>query len=510
MGAAGGCCVAYCVIRDNVVVLSHEDKIANELSAAKSQVEERAKFLEQKVSEHITRSTAGLKALLNQFAAENFDEKTLDEPAENFCAKIKFFISEKVVTRLTEQDKEAVVILAEPNDLIRVENFNTFRERIFCNAVKDLISRINFFYRQQEELVEKIFEGEEKFNDAREKISDALTAENLSICDELRKELLRAREAFDIKSIRLRDLAEAFGFTVTGDDEREIFSLKYAHEADENSLAIIFSDRDILTTAAQSVLTEPRLSPAQKNFLHCGFRELHTAIIKIARLMIAEGFYPDYEKIFPQTEKNHSMFGANVTVGEGTFIAPFVSVGEDVTFGKNCRIESGVFIGSGTRIGDGVKILSGSRVGVNCHYHFEEGGRHRGFCGVGRTVIGDGVEIGANSVIQRGSFSDTVIGAGTVVGNLVEIAHDVKIGAGCLIVSQVGICGNVTIGARVQIFGQAGIKDWVTVGDGAIVLAKSRVTKNIRAGQKVSGAFGREHAAELRRFAKLKKIIGEE
>lgn len=311
-------------------------------------------------------------------------------------------------------------------------------------------------------------------------------------------------------SIRLRELASKLKFAFYGDGDFEISALKYAHEAEENSIAIAYAEKDILQTAAQVVLTEPRILPVQKNFLYCGFHELNAAIIKIARLMIAEGIYPDYAKTFEQTAKGGSMFGANVEVGEGSFIAPFVSVGEDVRIGKNCKIDSGVFIGSGTQIGDGVKILSGSRVGVNCHYHCAVDGVQKSFCGVGRAIIGDGVEIGANTVIQRGSFSDTFIGAGTIIGNLVEIAHDVKIGAVSLIVSQVGICGNVTIGNRVQIFGQAGIKDWVTVGDGAIILAKSAVTKNIRAGQKVSGMFAREHLDELRRLAKLKRIIEEE
>ena len=311
-------------------------------------------------------------------------------------------------------------------------------------------------------------------------------------------------------TIKLNDIAAELGFGFVGDGEQEISSLRYANAAEANSLAIAYSEKDILETSAQSVLTEPRILPVKKNFLYCGFHELHAAIIKVARLMIDKGIYPDYEKIFVQTARNNSMFGANVEVGVGTFIAPFVSIGENVTIGKNCRIESGVFIGSGTQIGDDVKILSGSRVGVNCHYHYGVDGRHKSFCGVGRTIIGDGVEIGANSVIQRGSFSDTVIGAGTIIGNLVEIAHDVKIGAACLIVSQVGLCGNVTIGNRVQIFGQVGIKNWVTVGDDAIILAKSGVTKNICAGKKVSGMFSREHKDELRRLAKLNKILKEE
>ena len=310
--------------------------------------------------------------------------------------------------------------------------------------------------------------------------------------------------------IRLREIAQALDLAIIGDAELKISAVKYAHEADENSLAIAYSAKDILQTTARAVLTEPRVLPVEKIFLYSGFHELAETTVKIARLLIDKGIYPDYEKNFAQIQRDGSMFGVNVEIGAGSFIAPFVSVGENVTIGRNCRIESGVYIGSGSQIGDGVKILSGSRVGVNCHYHYDIEGQQKSFSGVGRTIIGDGVEIGSNTVIQRGSFSDTVIGSGTIIGNLVEIAHDVRIGAACLIVSQVGISGNVTIGERVKIFGQAGIKNWVTVGDGATILAKSGVTKNICAGEKVSGMFSRAHRDELKRLARIEKFIGEE
>ena len=222
--------------------------------------------------------------------------------------------------------------------------------------------------------------------------------------------------------------------------------------------------------------------------------------------MIAEGFYPDYEKPFEQTDINAVQVGQNIEIGEGTHIAPFVSIGENVMIGKNCKIESNVFIGSGSQIGDNVIIRSGSRIGVNCHYHYAQNGRHNSFCGVGRTILEDGVEIGCNTVIQRGTLSDTVMGTGTIIGNLVEIAHDVTIGKGCLIVSQVGICGNVKIGDHVQIYGQAGVVNWVEIDDNAVILSRARVTKNVRAGAKISGLFTNEHAEELKYQAKLRKL----
>lgn len=518
--------LANCVDNSEVPVQS-EPNISDELDEARIRIQERAQVPEQELIDYINQSTTEIKEFLNQFAEERyanhklkFNLKTLDGLTKNFCTEVSGFIFGKIEPRLAPEDKEGSLILAEPDDTKRKKNFDAFLERLFRNALKDLSSKTKVFFQglmdcllRDVSLLEAKLADKGKSSDKLDDVSQqikATIAEKIDCaCAVLKVHLDESKQNFPVKSIRLRDIAAELNFMVSGDDELEIYALKYAHEADENSLAIAYSDKDVINTAAQAVLTEPRILHVAKSFLYSGFNELNAAIIKVARLFIAEGIYPDYEKFFEQTQSNGSMFGANVTIGEGTIIAPFVSVGENVSIGANCRIDSGVFIGSGTVIGDGVKILAGSRVGVNCHYHYEVDGKQKSFYGVGRTIIGDGVEIGANTVIQRGSFSDTVIGAGTIIGNLVEIAHDVKIGEDCLIVSQVGLCGNVTIGDRVQIFGQAGVKDWVTVSDGAIILAKSGVTKNIKAGQKVSGMFSREHRTELKRLAKS-KIIREE
>lgn len=304
--------------------------------------------------------------------------------------------------------------------------------------------------------------------------------------------------------MKLMDIAAKFGYTLSGDGDFEINGIKFAADADEDSLAVIFTDKDVIDTKARLILTEPRLMPVDKIFLYCDFGEIDIALVKIARLMIEIGIYPDYEKSFEQIERGYSMFGRDAAVGEGSYIAPFVSVGENVQIGKNCKIESGVSIGSGSKIGDNVIIRSGSKVGANCHYHYQYGERHYSFCGIARTIIEDGVEIGCNTVIQRGVLSDTVIGEGTIIGNLVEIAHDVKIGRGCLIVSEVGICGNVNIENNVQIYGQAGIVSRVNVGEGAVILSKSRVTKDIKAGEKISGLYSETHREELRRLAMMR------
>ena len=301
-------------------------------------------------------------------------------------------------------------------------------------------------------------------------------------------------------------IASKTGCIISGADDFEVNSLKWAADADETSLAVAFTDKEVINTSARVILTAPRVIPIDKIFLYCGFGEIDIALVKIARLMIEVGIYPDYEKPFEQVGHGYSMFGKDVAIGEGSYIAPFVNVGENVQIGRKCKIESGVFIGSGTIIGDEVVIHSGSRIGANCHYHYKRNRKQHSFCGVGRTIIKNGVEIGYNTVIQRGALSDTIISEGTIIGNLVEIAHDVKIGESCLIVSQVGICGNVTIGNDVEIYGQAGISNNVKIGDGATILAKSGVTRDIRAGAKVSGMFGREHSEELKSIAKFRNL----
>ncbi len=307
-------------------------------------------------------------------------------------------------------------------------------------------------------------------------------------------------------AITLQEISAKLDYGLIGDGALKVSAFKFAAEADENSLAVVLSDKEAIDTAARAVLTTPRILPIDKTFLYCNFKKMSAAIVDVARLMIDAGIYPDYEKNFEQVEKHCAMFGKNFEIGEGSYVGAFANIGENVKIGRNCKIGAGVYIGSDVEIGDGVKIHSGARIGANCHYHFTQHHKQKSFCGIGRALIEDGVEIGYNTVIQRGSLSDTVIGAGTIIGNLVEIGHDVKIGKDCLIVSQAGICGGVEIGERVQIYGQVGIADRVKIGSDATIMAKSGVTKDIRAGQVVSGMFSRSHLDELKRQAKFRKL----
>ena len=125
---------------------------------------------------------------------------------------------------------------------------------------------------------------------------------------------------------------------------------------------------------------------------------------------------------------------------------------------------------------------------------------------IGRCIIGDDVEIGANTTVDRGSIDDTVIGAGTKIDNLVQVAHNVRIGARCLIAAQVGIAGSTHVDDEVFLAGQAGIIDHVHVGRGTRVTVAAAVIGDVEAGATVSGYPARPHREFLRAQAALYRL----
>jgi UDP-3-O-[3-hydroxymyristoyl] glucosamine N-acyltransferase len=208
------------------------------------------------------------------------------------------------------------------------------------------------------------------------------------------------------------------------------------------------------------------------------------------------------------------------------WIAPTARIGRGVRLGSGVRIEDYVVLGDGVIVGDGsrlyphVTIHSGGEIGARCSIHsgariagdgfgyvFRKG-RHEKIPHVGRCVIADDVEIGANTTIDRGSIDDTVIGSGTRIDNLVQIGHNVRVGSMCLLMSQVGIAGSARIGNGVIIAGQAGIGGHVTIGDGARIGGQAGVFGDVPAGETWSGYPARPHRESLRATGALYKLSG--
>jgi UDP-3-O-[3-hydroxymyristoyl] glucosamine N-acyltransferase len=214
------------------------------------------------------------------------------------------------------------------------------------------------------------------------------------------------------------------------------------------------------------------------------------------------------------------VLGERVSIGEYAVIGPGSRLAEGVTIGAHCVIGEGVSIGKGTLLWPGVTVYRGATIGarsilhsgvrIGCDgfgYVFRDGA-HRKIPHVGRCVIGDDVEIGANSTIDRGSIDDTVIGSGTKIDNLVHIAHNVRLGEKCLVMAQVGVAGSTTIGDGAILAGQAGIGGHISIGAGARVGAQAGVFGNVPAGESWSGYPARPHRDSLRASAALFKLAG--
>lgn len=198
-----------------------------------------------------------------------------------------------------------------------------------------------------------------------------------------------------------------------------------------------------------------------------------------------EPFISDFARIHPTAKigagaviSDFVVVGPHVEIGENVWIEPHAVIGEGVQIGNHCRVGPHSSI-SHSVIGHHVRLYPGVRIGQD---GFGFAIDPTGFVKVpqlGRVVIGDMIEIGANTTIDRGASGDTSIGSGTWIDNLVQIGHNVKIGRGCVIVSQVGIAGSTELGDFVVVAGQVGIAGHLKIGSMAKIAAKSGVTKDI-------------------------------
>ena len=230
---------------------------------------------------------------------------------------------------------------------------------------------------------------------------------------------------------------------------------------------------------------------------------------------------PRVEGIHPTTRIGRGVqlgtdvrLGANVVIGDGAVLGDRVIVdanaviGEGVHVGAGSVLWPGVVLYPGTQLGERVMLHAGVRLGSDGFGYVYRDGAHRKIPHIGRCRIGDDVEIGANTTIDRGSIDDTIIGAGTKIDNLVHIGHNVHVGRACLIMAQVGISGSARIGDGCIIAGQAGLGGHINIGAGARIGGQSGVFGDVPAGETWSGYPARPHRESLRASAALFKLAG--
>lgn len=228
-----------------------------------------------------------------------------------------------------------------------------------------------------------------------------------------------------------------------------------------------------------------------------------------------------------------AIVGRGVQIGRDVTLYPYVYIEEDASIGDQVMIYPGTFVGKGSLIGDhsilypNVTIREGCRIGRRVIIHSgavigSDGfgfvpykGEHHKIPQVGGVIIGDDVEIGANTTIDRATIGNTVIKRGTKIDNLVQIAHNVSVGEDCVFAAQAGIAGSTQIGNHVTMAGQAGVTGHIRIGDQVTVAGQAGVTKDVKEGQTVAGMPALPHREWLKAMAvfedlpELKKKLSE-
>ncbi|MEM7168918.1 MAG: UDP-3-O-(3-hydroxymyristoyl)glucosamine N-acyltransferase [Pseudomonadota bacterium] len=234
----------------------------------------------------------------------------------------------------------------------------------------------------------------------------------------------------------------------------------------------------------------------------------------MAYAKVAQAFYPAVTASAKQDVT--AVIHETAKIGEQVSIGPNVVVGARASIGRGCSIGPNSVVGDAVEVGDGTVIganvtLSHCLIGNNCQIHpgVRIGTRGFGFAmdprghvdvpQLGRVILEDYVEVGANSTIDRGAGPDTVVGQGSKIDNLVQIGHNVQIGRGCVLVAQSGIAGSTVLGDHVAVAAQAGVAGHLTLGTGSKIGAASGVMRDVPAGQSVAGA----PAIPVREFFRL-------
>ena len=202
----------------------------------------------------------------------------------------------------------------------------------------------------------------------------------------------------------------------------------------------------------------------------------------------------------------HVVVGAETRIGDRAVLMAHVVVGNRTEIGADCTLYPHVVLYDRAVLGERVILHAGARIGCDGFGYVPGKQGHEKIPHAGGCQIGDDVEIGANTTIDRGSVDDTVIGAGTKIDNLVQIGHNCRIGRRCLIMAQVGLAGSTRIEDDVILAGQVGVGGHLTIGSKARVGAQSGVTASLEPGVTVSGYPARSHREALRRDASLSRL----
>ena len=328
-----------------------------------------------------------------------------------------------------------------------------------------------------------------------------------------------------MKKFSIREIADHVAGEVIGDDSTLIDGLEQIEQARSGQLTFIGSNKYLKywekSAASAALVSEGlELDPGTRTLIRVASADL--ALAQVLELFAppppahSAGVHPT-AVVDPTAQ-----IGANVSIGPGCYIGPAAQVGDDCVLYANVNVMDEASIGLRTVLWPGVVIGQRCRVGDDCILHSNTSIGTDGFGyrpsmdkkslvkipQIGNVVIGNRVEIGSNTCIDRGKFSSTRIGDGSKIDNLVQIAHNCDIGESCIIAGCVGIGGSVTMGEFATVAAAAGIKDHATIGSHSVIGGGSIVIGDVAPGAFVSGHPAAPHKTTLQQWAAVKKLPG--
>ncbi len=320
--------------------------------------------------------------------------------------------------------------------------------------------------------------------------------------------------------MKLRDFSDTVKGTIIGDPDTEITGVAGIKDAGKGDITFLSSAkflRDVRRSKASCIIvkepleniTVPQLKVSNPQYAFAKAIECLYPIPPREAGISDKAYVSDDARIGAGvTISSFAFVDKNVSVGEGSVISPGVFIGEGSKIGHKCILYPNVTVMGNVTIGDRVIVHSGTVIGADGFGYVFENGEHYKIPQVGGVIVEDDVEIGSNVSIDRATLGNTIIGKGSKIDNLVQIAHNVRIGEKTLIVSQVGVAGSSEIGSFVILAGQVGVADHASIESGTVLTAQAGMSGHLAKGT-YSGSPAIPHNIWLRAqsaFAKLPEM----
>ncbi len=317
------------------------------------------------------------------------------------------------------------------------------------------------------------------------------------------------------------ELAKKLGAEIIGDAQLNLFRLAPIESASQGELTFLSNKKYFAyldSTNASAIIAPPDVKDRETDAVLLIHPDPYYAYSQAVSIFFPdEGFYkPGIHDSAVMGDKCRidplAHIGANcvledeVEIGPGSTVLPGCFIGRRTKIGGGCLIYANVTIREDARLGDNVIIHSGTVIGSDGFGYAQKDGVHHKIPQVGKVVIEDDVEIGANVTIDRAALGETRIGKGTKIDNLVQIAHNVRMGERCIIVSQTGISGSTVLGNSVILAGQVGLIGHLKIGDNTIIAAQSGVKDDLEEGKMYLGTPAKEMRIQTKIEAALKKL----